>query len=319
MTETVWIPHEEARAYLGELPEHVTVEVFDGLGDPPEGLEQVTFWTPPLGIGHLPDRLMPSMPKLEILQLLTAGYDFIDLDAFPKGVILSNVGGIHDIACSEWVVAATLAVLRNFPKLVLDQTAGVVERDTARDLHSDSSINSDTLDEKTVLLLGYGGIGRAVEKRMAGFDVEFIRVARTARDDIHAIDELDELLPRADIVVLLLPINEQTTGLVDTDFLARMPDGAVFVNGSRGLIVDQDALVRELRSGRLRAALDAATPDPLPAGHPLLETPGLFYTPHIAGATNLTFPRLYRFLAAQLRRYLAGDPLDCLIVEGRRT
>jgi phosphoglycerate dehydrogenase-like enzyme len=259
------------------------------------------------------------MPRLEVLQVLATGYDSIDLGTLPERVTLANVCGIHNVAVSEWVVGAILTVLRGFPKLVLDQAARVVDRAPGPALPPDSPLISDTLDGKTVMLLGYGGIGQTVEQRLAGFDVELVRVARTARKGIHSIDQLDELLPRADIVVLALPLSEETRGLVDAAFLSRLRDGALLVNCSRGGHVDQDALAAELRSGRLRAALDAATPDPLPREHPLLAAPNLLYTPHIAGLTTLTFPRMYRFLADQVHRFIERQPLECVVRRARAT
>ncbi len=134
-----------------------------------------------------------------------------------------------------------------------------------------------------VLLIGVGGIGREFEARIAGFDVELTRVARTARDGVHGIDELPDLLPLADIVVLAIPLNDETRGLVDGAFLDRLPHGALVVNVSRGPIVDTDALVEHVRTGAIRSALDVVDPEPLPAGHPLWSLPGSLISPHLGG------------------------------------
>ena len=135
------------------------------------------------------------------------------------------------------------------------------------------------------------------------------RVASRAREGVHGPEDLDTLLPDCDIVVVLAALSEQTAGLVDAAFLARLPDGALVLNAARGGVLDQDALLAELRAGRLLAALDVADPDPLPADHPLLGAPGVLYTPHVAGATRATLPNVYGFVGEQVRRHAAGEPL----------
>ncbi|MGH3249681.1 MAG: NAD(P)-dependent oxidoreductase, partial [Trebonia sp.] len=162
---------------------------------------------------------------------------------------------------------------------------------------------------KHVLIVGYGDIGAAVERRLAGWDVTFARVARRARDGVHAITELPELLHGADVVVLLIPVTNETRQLVDREFLANMKDGALLVNAARGVIVDTDALLEALTSGRIRAALDVTDPEPLPAGHPLWQAPGLLLTPHVGGAIHEARDRSYRVVAEQLARLAAGQPL----------
>jgi phosphoglycerate dehydrogenase-like enzyme len=144
---------------------------------------------------------------------------------------------------------------------------------------------------------------------LAGFHVRVAGVARQARRGVHGPDELAGLLPEADVVVLLLPATPATTGLADAAFLARMRDGALLVNAARGAIVDTAALLAELRSGRLHAALDVTDPEPLPAGHPLWSAPGLLLTPHVAGATTSPPARVMALVRAQLVRYAAGEPL----------
>jgi phosphoglycerate dehydrogenase-like enzyme len=160
-----------------------------------------------------------------------------------------------------------------------------------------------------VLVVGAGDIGRRVGRMMAGFDVELTYVARTARDGVHGTDELPRLLPEADVVVVVVPVTEETTGLVDAAFLAAMRDGALLVNAARGVVVDTGALLAELTAGRLRAALDVTEPEPLPEGHPLWSAPGLLLTPHVGGAVPDTSARAEAAVLDQLRRVLAGEPL----------
>jgi phosphoglycerate dehydrogenase-like enzyme len=161
--------------------------------------------------------------------------------------------------------------------------------------------------------VGYGSIGAAVERRLAGWEVEIDRVARHARDGVHSLDELPDLLKTADVVVILLPVTDETRQLVSTDFLNSMKDGALLVNAARGVIVDTDALLKALTSGRIKAALDVTDPEPLPDGHPLWSAPGLLLTPHVGGAVRTANKNAYRVVHAQLERLAAGEPLKNVI------
>jgi phosphoglycerate dehydrogenase-like enzyme len=162
---------------------------------------------------------------------------------------------------------------------------------------------------KRVLIVGYGSIGEAVERRLAGWEVTVDRVARHTRDGVHAQTDLPRLLPEADVVVILVPVTEETRQLVNAEFLKIMKDGALLVNAARGVVVDTDALLAELTSGRLRAALDVTDPEPLPDGHPLWSAPGLLLTPHVGGAIRASRERAYSVVTAQLARLAAGEPL----------
>ena len=165
-----------------------------------------------------------------------------------------------------------------------------------------------------MLILGYGNIGQAVERRLAGFEVNIIRVATTARTDdegreIHGQDELPALLPTADVVIVIMPQTPATTKLINADFLARMKDGAVLVNVARGAIVDTDALLAEVMTGRINAALDVTDPEPLPSDHPLWTAPGVLISPHVGGSTSAFAPRAKRLVEDQLNRWRQGQSL----------
>jgi phosphoglycerate dehydrogenase-like enzyme len=240
---------------------------------------------------------MGQMPRLAVVQALTAGVDRL-LPGLPAGVTLCNARGVHDASTAEWVVAAMLAALREFPLFAREQAAG------RWNYHF-----TDCLAGKTVLIVGYGSIGAAVERRLAGFEVRVVRVARTARPDVATVSELPELLPGADVVVLLAPVTPETIGMADTAFLARMKDGALLVNAARGSLLHTDALIAELRRGRLRAALDVTDPEPLPPGHPLWTMPGVFITPHEAASTPVSVTRMIRHVRDQAERFLQGTPL----------
>ncbi|GGQ02798.1 dehydrogenase [Streptosporangium pseudovulgare] len=296
----IWVPSRAAADVLCDLPE-VECVVYDGTGPHPAGAEEVEVWIPPLM--PVPDvaGLLGRMSGLRLLQTVTAGVEGYR-PHLPEGAVLCNARGVHDAGTAEWAVGAMIAVLRDFPEFAAAQRRGEW-----------AYRHTGVLADSTVLIVGYGSIGEALERRLDGFEVDVVRVARTARDGVHGQDELPELLPQADVVVLLVPSTPETAGLVDAAFLAAMKDGAVLVNAARGGVVDTGALVAELRRGRIRAALDVTDPEPLPPGHPLWTAPGVFVTPHVAGSTPASGRRTLRLLRSQLLRYLAGEPLKNVI------
>ncbi len=289
-------------AVVPELPEVLHADVYDGTGDPPPGIDEVELYVPPYLFDPTYLRLMERMPKLRVVQLLTAGYEHV-LPYLPSGVTLCNAGRVHDASTSEMAVTLMLASLRGIPDFVRAQDAEQWRHRRYR-----------SLADCTVLIIGYGGIGKAVERRLAGFEVEILRASRRAADGVAPMSELPQLLPRADVVVLCVPLTDQTRGLVDAEFLARMKDGALLVNVARGPVVDTDALLAELERGRLYAALDVTDPEPLPPGHPLWKAPNLLLSPHVGGDTTAFPPRARRLMVEQLRRYAAGEPLAHVVV-----
>ncbi|SCG46644.1 Phosphoglycerate dehydrogenase [Micromonospora siamensis] len=305
----MWIPHEAGRELLGELPADVIVECLADPAQLPSDPARVRFWVPPfLSAGDVTG-LLDRLPALEVVQLLSAGADAW-VDRVPAGVTLCDARGVHDSATAEWVVTAILAHLRGFPALARAQAR--------REWAYDEVAPTDELAGKRVLIVGAGSIGAAVEARLAPFEVDFTLVARTARpaEGVHGVDELPRLLPEADVVVLLVPLTDRTRGLVDEKFLAAMPDGALLVNAARGPVARTEALVAEARTGRLHAALDVTDPEPLPADHPLWELPNVLLTPHVAGSVRGLLPRAYRLVGAQLRRFVAGEPLENVVTDG---
>jgi len=272
----------------------------------PEGVELVAKPAPDVevlvlgsGFDDLP-ALFKQLPRLKFVQSFSAGVDQL-LPLIPQGVVLCSAVGVHDVAVSEWVVAVILAMNRRIPEFIDMQRRGEWRRDIAS--------QTDDLDGKTVLVVGYGSIGKAVALRLAPFGARVVGVARHAREDAESADALLRLLPNADIVLDLLPLTPETEKFVDKEFLARMKPGALFVNAGRGRTVDTEALLESLRAGRIRAALDVTDPEPLPAGHPLWHAPNLLISPHIAGTVTRWESRAYRFAGEQIRRYAAGQPL----------
>jgi phosphoglycerate dehydrogenase-like enzyme len=305
----VWIPHDEGRKLLGDLPTELTVEVASALDRLPSDPADVRFWVPPFLAPAELARLAAAMPDLAAVQLLSAGADAW-VGRLAEHVTLCDARGVHDSSTAEWAVTAILAYLRAFP--------GFTRAQARREWSYGDFAPTDELAGKRVLLIGAGSIGSAIHARLAPFEVDVTLVARTARpaDKVHGVSELPQLLPAADIVVLIVPLTNETRGLVDARFLAAMPDGALLVNAARGQVVDTASLTAEVVSGRLAAALDVTEPEPLPADHPLWERPNVLLTPHVAGSVRGFLPRAYRLVGQQLRRFVAGEPLTNQVVNG---
>jgi phosphoglycerate dehydrogenase-like enzyme len=298
-----WIPETGGVELVGAVPDGVRLEVFDGPEFPsdPAG---VRFWVPPFLATHEVTATAAKLPDLEVIQLMTAGAE-VWVDRVPAGVTLCDARGVHDSSTSEWVLAAVLASVRGF-----------VEFGRAQAEHRWAYSRTDELAGKRVLIVGAGSVGSAVSRRLAPFDVDITSVARRARPGVHPVGALPDLLPDADIVVLIVPLTPATRGMVDADFLRRMRDGALLVNAARGPVVDTDALTAELASGRLRAAVDVTEPEPLPADHPLWDVPGLLLTPHVGGSVPGLRRRAFGLVGEQLRRYAEGRALENVVSDG---
>ena len=296
-TIKVWLPTPEAAELMGGLPDGIAADVWTGGEQLPDSADEVEVVVLPFGVADAQMQGLAKLPRLRLIQLLSAGAERA-IPFVPPGVTLANARGAHDPAVAEWIMAVILAQVRHLPKYMAAQQAGRWEHDAARPLGG-----------QTILIVGYGSIGEATERMLAPMQVNVKRIARTAREGVSSIDDLPSLLPNADIVLLLVPVTPATTKMVDEAFLARMKDGALLVNAARGSIVDTDALLAELTAGRLLAALDVTEPEPLPAGHPLWSAPGLLLTPHVGGATTDAMDRALAIAKDQLARYAAGEPL----------
>ncbi|WP_409469499.1 2-hydroxyacid dehydrogenase [Streptomyces sp. HC307] len=309
MTADVWlpIPPEEIEG----LPEGPNYRFWDGgktfPADPGDCALYVVPYMKPSEVGVRP---LPGMTSVEVVQTLSAGIDHVEpgLKHLRPGVRLCNARGVHEASTAELTLTLILASLRGIPDFVRAQDRGEWLGGFR-----------PALADKNVLIVGYGSIGAAIEDRLAPFELARVaRVARsertTARGPVHPLTQLPALLPEADVVILSTPLTEATRGLVDAEFLARMKDGALLVNVARGPVVDTKALLAELDSGRITAALDVTDPEPLPPGHPLWRAPGVLISPHVGGPTSAFQPRAKRLLVDQLSRYVNQEPLRNVIL-----
>ncbi|MEV8309873.1 2-hydroxyacid dehydrogenase [Streptomyces flavidovirens] len=309
MTSDVWLPVPAAE--IQGLPEGFTYRFWDGGQDFPADPADCAFYVVPYMKGtEIAVRPLAAMTSVRAVQTLSAGIDHVEpgLGNLPAGVQLCNARGVHEASTAELTLALVLASLRGIPGFVHGQ-----------DKEEWRAGFYPALADKSVLIVGYGSIGAAIEDRLTPFECARVaRVARSARTTergpVHPLADLPGLLPSADVVILSTPLTETTQGLVNAGFLSRMKDGALLVNVSRGPVVDTKALLAELESGRLRAALDVTDPEPLPAGHPLWHAPGLLISPHVGGSTSAFMPRAKRLMAGQLTRFAAGEPLHNIVL-----
>jgi len=292
---TVLVPDEFGVSALSKVEGVRPVRYRAGEPLPAEAAEAEVF-VPKFLQGTDPRDVFARLPKLRLVQLLSAGAEQF-IGKVPDGVLLSTCRGAHGGSTAEWAIGALLAVYRDFPQFER------ARQERRWDYHA-----TDTLQGKRVLVVGAGDLGEQFRRRLEPFDATATMVGRTARDGVHGVAELPDLLGDFDAVLVVTPLTEETTRLVDAKFLAAMRDGAILVNGARGPVVDTDALLAELTSGRLRAALDVTDPEPLPADHPLWRAPGLFLTPHVAGSCLGHAERAYAVVVSEIARFAAGEP-----------
>ena len=243
---------------------------------------------------------------VRLIQGQSIGYEGVE-ELLPDGFVFANASSVHETSTAELAVALTLASQRRIPAFVRAQEEARWAPEFAA-----------SLADRRVLLLGYGGVGKAIASRLAPFEVELVAVARSARNEdgmpVHATDELPTLLGDAEIVVVSLPGGDETRHIVDDAFLSALPDGALIVNVGRGALINTEALADHVGRGRTRAALDVTDPEPLPADHPLWSLPGVLISPHVGGASTAIRPRIARLVSRQIERMLAGEaPLDVVI------
>jgi phosphoglycerate dehydrogenase-like enzyme len=286
-----------------ELTADVELELIPDGGPIPASAMDAEFLVPPYGEPDLAARLR-EMPRLRVVQADSAGIEWL-VPAIPAGVTLCNARGLRDQAVAEWVLGVILAMEKGLPDFAEHQRAAKWRPHVLGELSG-----------KRALIVGYGSIGAEVDRLLTAVGLDVGRIARRARSGVHSSDELDGLLPAADIVVVLVPLTAETTGLFGATRLARLRSGALIVNAARGAVVDTDALVDALARRQIRAALDVTDPEPLPGEHPLWRAPGVLITPHLAGDSVQAEQRLFRFIGEQIERLREGRPLRNVIRAG---
>ena len=268
-------------------------------------LSEITFYVPTYMGGKAALELTKKMPKLKVLQMPNAGYDDA-LEYVRDGMTLCNGKGIHDDSTAELAVGLTIASLRGFPDFVRNQ-------DKSAWIH----VKNNSINDRRIGIIGFGSIGSTIAKMLSGFAVEIIPFTKSGRDKTIAISDLDKHLPTLDVVILILPLTQESRQLFDAKRLSLMKDGALLVNVARGPIVNTDALVAELNSGRITAALDVTDPEPLPSDHPLWRAKGVLISPHVGGNTSAFESRARRLVQSQLELLAQGKALNNIIVAGK--
>lgn len=296
-------PGNALRKMVGDVPEGVEMIRWDMNGDAP--VDHIDIAVAPYMGGPQPLTNLEST-STQLVQGQSIGFDGVR-DYLPADRTFANAASVHEASTAELAMALILSAQRGIPDFVRASSRGQW-----------APARYESLADRRVLIIGYGGIGVALDERLSGFEVEVTRVARTARDveagHVHAFDELPDLLPQAEIVVLAVPLNPSTTHMVDAEFLAALPDSALVVNVSRGPVVDTDALLAEARTGRLRFALDVTDPEPLPEGHELFGLDTVLIAPHVGGASTAMLPRMAKLLRRQIDHALAGEPFENIVI-----
>ena len=266
-----------------------------------DNLGEITFFVPPYMAGRESLRAILRMPKLQVVQLPYAGYENV-LEFARPGLTICNARGVHDASTAELAVGLTIASLRGFSTFMRNQ----MNSEWVSSPHK-------SLSDCRVGIVGFGSIGHMIQQNLSGFEVEIIPFSRSGSQGAKTLQELDAELPSLDVVILAMPLNDESRGLFDARKLALMKDGALIVNVSRGPVIITDALVAQLNSGRLFAALDVTDPEPLPKDHPLWKAPGLLISPHVGGDSTAFEPRFRKLLEEQLQRLKDGDPLKNIV------
>ena len=286
-----------------DVPDGVTLLSCEG-GPTREMRERITFYVPRYMGGRAALEPTREMSNLQVLQMPNAGFD--DAAAYVRpGMLLCNARGVHDESTAELAVALTLAGRRGFAGFAAQQRAGEWGHGTR-----------PALTDSRIAIVGYGSIGRTIARMLAGFEVTVVPFSRRGIDGARPVGELADAIGEFDVVILVLPLTSESAGMFDAVLLGRMKDGALLVNVARGGVVNTEALLAELRSGRLAAALDVTDPEPLPPGHPLWNAPNCIVTPHVGGNTTAFEPRMRSLVTAQLERAARGEPLVNVVMDG---
>ncbi len=309
IVRTFSVPTSDLLDALADASPEVDVLLWDFRTEP-DGfdLQDLDAAVLPYTGGAHRDGALDAAPNLRLVQTQSTGFDGVP-DLIGPDAAIATAAGVHAAATAELAVGLALASLRGIDDAVRQQAEGRWH-----------SARYPGLADRRVLLVGVGGIGEEIRRRLVTFEAQVTRVGSSARDDehghVHGSDELVELAPRHDVVILITPLTEATRGLIGAEVLAALPDGALVINVARGAVVDTEALTREVVAGRLRAALDVVDPEPLPHGHPLWSAPGVIITPHVGGNTGAFPPRILELLRRQIELLGSGQEPANLVRRG---
>lgn len=285
------------------LPAGVTHLSTDGIKPAAPDLDSIEFFVPLYMGGQQAIQMIPEMKNLKVIQSPNSGVDDI-LKIRPDGVVLCNAAGVHDASTAELAVALAIASRRGFAAFARDQ-----------DAQRWGYERMSSLTDSNVAIVGYGNIGKTIASMLVNFEVTVTAFTRSGNDGSLTFDHFDPLLPTFDVIILIVPLTDQTHHLMNARRFAAMKDGAALINVARGAVVDTDALIAELNLGRITAALDVTDPEPLPHGHPLWSARNIIITPHVGGNSTAFIPRGRKLVEAQVARYVSGQPLLHIVAQ----
>ena len=302
---TISFPTQELIDAVGPIPENLKAVLWDLENDPETPLEDIDIAILPYMANPQTLKNVRKAANVKVVQTQTTGFDGM-IDLIGDRADINTAAGVHAAATAEMALGLAIASLRGFPQSVRDQQQGRWNPQ-----------QWPGLADRTVGLVGVGGIGEEIRKRLEPFEVNLLRFGSTARTDEHgevfATSELAARAPEIEVLILIVPLNDSTRHLVDAQLLAKLPDGATVINVARGPVVDTDAIVAEVASGRLNMASDVFDPEPLPAGHPLWQHPNALVIPHNGGNTKAFFPRMVKLLKKQVQAWAAGNDGENLV------
>jgi phosphoglycerate dehydrogenase-like enzyme len=285
------------------LPAGITHAPTDGIAPAAADLESIEFYVPRYMGGPQAIAMVPQMKSLKVIQSPNAGVDDV-LKIRPEGVTLCNAAGVHDASTAELAVGLAIASRRGFAPFAIQQQAQHWQHE-----------RMPSLSDSKIAIIGFGNIGKTIMKMLSGFEVTVTPFSKSGRDGSLTFDHFDRLLPTFDVIILIVPLTDQTRHLMNAERLAAMKDGAALINVARGGVVDTEALIRELNSGRITAGLDVTDPEPLPDGHPLWSARNVIITPHVGGDSEAFTPRGRKLVEEQLARFAAGEPLLHIVAQ----
>ncbi len=284
-----------------KLPENVEQCVSNGVYPADCDLDRITFFVPRYMGGLDAIRDLNKLTAMEVLQSPNAGVDDL-IPIRPSGVVLCNAAGVHNDSTAELAVGLAIASRRGFRDFAHAQFNGVWNHQ-----------RMSTLTDATVAILGYGEIGKRIAELLKPFKTTVVPYTRSGRDGSFKLSEFDNRLSSFDVIILIVPLTNDSKGFFNDARLSSMKQGAALINVSRGPVVDTDALMKHLASGRITAAIDVTDPEPLPAGHPLWNSPNLLITPHVGGDSLAFLRRGRKLIEEQVARFANGEELINII------